>query len=224
MARNGTKSSSTVAVAGHAHVLVHHERQPGQIVREARAHAAPGMRMPPVLHVAFQELPAPPRAGCVRAPAPAPRTRTPSRPAADHENRTRRCSDRGRCAPTAAAERLIQRPLVDHGVEGGIRCAAREITLSRSFQAPMQPPIACRADAGVLRRVMVRRASRSEPRRAEQDDHVARSHPGPGPAASAGPRTDRAHCRSRRPGCRDAAPRDRRGLRCRPMKVRRSAE
>ena len=39
-------------------IVRHHERQPQQIVGTARAHAHAGFRMPPVLHVALDELPA----------------------------------------------------------------------------------------------------------------------------------------------------------------------
>ncbi len=44
------------SVAGHAQVLIHHERKPHQIIGESRAHAASALRMPPVLHVALHEL------------------------------------------------------------------------------------------------------------------------------------------------------------------------
>ena len=56
--RNGTCASSTLGVAGDAHVFGHHEGQPQQIVGAAAAQAAAGRLVPPVLHVAFDELPA----------------------------------------------------------------------------------------------------------------------------------------------------------------------
>ena len=56
--RNGTRSSSTPDVAGRADILRHHVRQPQQIVGAARAQAAAARLVPPVLDVAFDELPA----------------------------------------------------------------------------------------------------------------------------------------------------------------------
>ena len=45
-------------VAGREHVTASRERQPQVVVGKVRAHAAAGGRMPPVLDVAFDELPA----------------------------------------------------------------------------------------------------------------------------------------------------------------------
>ena len=68
--RKGTSSSSTVVVARDAHVLIDDVGEPDEVVREARAHAAPGVRVPPVLHVALDELPRAPRSRrCARATA-----------------------------------------------------------------------------------------------------------------------------------------------------------
>jgi hypothetical protein len=44
-------------VAGHAHVLGGHMGQPEEIVRAAAAQTAAGRLVPPVLHIAFDELP-----------------------------------------------------------------------------------------------------------------------------------------------------------------------
>jgi len=44
-------------VSGGAHVFGHHERQPQQIVGAARTQAASARLVPPVLHVALDELP-----------------------------------------------------------------------------------------------------------------------------------------------------------------------
>ena len=54
--RNGTRSSRIDVVAGGRHVVRRDKRQPQQIVGAARAHAAPGRRMPPVQHVPGLEL------------------------------------------------------------------------------------------------------------------------------------------------------------------------
>ena len=43
-------------VAGDAHIVIDHVRQPGEIIGEPGAHAAPALRVPPVLHVTFDEL------------------------------------------------------------------------------------------------------------------------------------------------------------------------
>src|SRR5688572_27261802 len=43
-------------VAGDAHVVVHDVRQPREIVGESRADATSAVWMPPVLHVALDEL------------------------------------------------------------------------------------------------------------------------------------------------------------------------
>src|SRR5690606_4656171 len=43
-------------VSGDADIVVHHVRQPGQVIREASADTAPALRMPPVLHVSLLEL------------------------------------------------------------------------------------------------------------------------------------------------------------------------
>src|SRR5437016_3249907 len=46
------------AVSSRADVVRDHQRQPEKIVGKARAHPTTRGRMPPVLHVAFLELPA----------------------------------------------------------------------------------------------------------------------------------------------------------------------
>ena len=88
-------------VVGRLHVPAQRERQPEVIVRNARPNAAPRRRMPPVLHVALDELSAraeqqvlaqQPRAGC--GPPP-------SRPAAGRGSRTPRRTGSSRCGPTS---------------------------------------------------------------------------------------------------------------------------
>ena len=54
-------------VAGDRDVVIHDVRQPHEIVGEAGPDAAPALRVPPVLHVALDELARRPRAGCARA-------------------------------------------------------------------------------------------------------------------------------------------------------------
>jgi hypothetical protein len=44
-------------IAGGGHVVVDDVGQPHQVVGKARSHAAAALWMPPVLHVAFDELP-----------------------------------------------------------------------------------------------------------------------------------------------------------------------
>ena len=54
--RNGDFFVQNSGVACHGDVVRDHERQPQQIVGAERAHAHAGFRMPPMLHVAFDEL------------------------------------------------------------------------------------------------------------------------------------------------------------------------
>ena len=58
------------SVAGHGDVVVDDERQEVQVVGDAGADAAAGRRVPPVLYVAFLELPARPTAGSGPASLP----------------------------------------------------------------------------------------------------------------------------------------------------------
>ena len=99
------------------------ERQPQQIVGAARAQAAAARLVPPVLHVAFDELPAG-GAQQMRARELGPReAAAPSRPAADRGSRTRRpagssrrASRGGSSCPDRRSQRLISTSNESSGV------------------------------------------------------------------------------------------------------------
>ncbi len=55
--RNDTSSSSTASISSGRHVMQRRVDQPQPIVGEPRPHAFPAGLVPPVLHVAFDELP-----------------------------------------------------------------------------------------------------------------------------------------------------------------------
>ena len=121
--RNGTRSSSTRGVAGGAHVLGDHERQPQQIVGAAAAQAAAGRLVPPVLHVAFDELPA---GGAQQVLARQVRPRQQQRHhvlqlIAEAEGAARLVVAGAR--PEPAADGLIEQPAVHQHVERIVRRA-----------------------------------------------------------------------------------------------------
>ena len=94
--------------------------QPEQVVREMRAHAGTGWRVPPVLHIAFWKLPRGPQqnllAQHVRRRAGqgqrilqlVPETKGPA------------SLVEARLGPQAARHGLVQQPAVDHGIEQGV--------------------------------------------------------------------------------------------------------
>src|SRR5918994_5263892 len=108
-------------VAGRDHVVIHNVRQPGEVVRESGAHAASALRMPPVLNVALEKL-----AG--RGPEYVlPRHYRLGVHECHHilklvaEAVSAAALIERRAGPHAAGERLVQRPTVDHRIEGGLR-------------------------------------------------------------------------------------------------------
>ena len=98
--RNGTISSRTVDVAGGFDELDHGVGQPQQIVGHARANAAAGRRMPPVLHVAFDKLAAGGAQHLLARHILVSRRTAPLHPATDRGSHTLRLIDRTRRAPT----------------------------------------------------------------------------------------------------------------------------
>ncbi len=108
-------------VAGDADVVAGDERQEVQVVGDARADPASGRRVPPVLHVAFFELPR------RRSQNLRPRL---LRRAVDQRHRVLKLvaeperSARlveARPAPHPTGERLIEQPAVQHQVERRVR-------------------------------------------------------------------------------------------------------
>ena len=117
-------------IAGHLYIVIHHVRQPGQVIGEACPHAAPRRRMPPVLHIPFLKLPS---RGAQDVRARHLRLRI-------HEChhvlqlvaesvRASALIDR-RARPHPAGERLVQRPSVDDGIEERLRRTYRHYTES----------------------------------------------------------------------------------------------
>ena len=105
------------AVAGMAHVRGHGVRQPQQIVRAPRPGAAAGRRMPPVLHVAVDELPRR-RAQQVRPAQIGPRVQQRHHVLQLIAEAERAAGLIGAAAgPDAAAQRLIQQPAVHQQIE-----------------------------------------------------------------------------------------------------------
>ena len=120
--RNGTLSSSSASSPRDLEVVRGGVGQPQQVVRDAGAGAAARRRMPPVLHVAFDELAAARRAADARARA------------SGFEHRQRhhvleliaeavgaaRLVER-RARPDAAGQRLVEQPAVEQQVHRPIR-------------------------------------------------------------------------------------------------------
>ena len=100
---NGTWTSRSVTVAGRADVVSDDVRQPEQIVRASRAQSASARFVPPVLHVAFDELPAGrPDQLLLREVGPRQRQRHAC-PGADRGSRTRRRAGSTRTGPRAGS-------------------------------------------------------------------------------------------------------------------------
>ena len=180
-------------VAGDPHVVVDHVRQPGEVVGEPRAHAAAALRMPPVLHVALDELARRRAQDVLARHAPARRSTKRHhvlqlvaeavRAAALVERRAR---------PHPAGQRLVERPAVDHRVERRAPACCTVMTESRSAQrcdgAASRPPrrrrrsryaaTACRGLASLAAGAEQRRRSRA-------------SRPAPARARTAARRRDR---------------------------------
>ena len=114
--RNGTASSSTAASPVDLEVVRDGVGQPEQVVGDARAHAAARRRVPPVLHVALDELP---RRGAQEVLARELGLRHGERHhvlqlVAEAVGAARLVERRAR--PDAAGERLIEQPAVEQQV------------------------------------------------------------------------------------------------------------
>ena len=107
-------------VAGGAYVMRSDEGEPEQIVRHARAHARTGLGMPPVLHVALDELP---RGRAQDVFARELRCGMHERHhilelVAESEGTARLV--KGRASPDAAAQRLVEQPAIEQEIGGGL--------------------------------------------------------------------------------------------------------
>ena len=87
-------------VAGDLDIMGDDISQPTAVIGDARADAASRFRQPPMLNVAFDELPRGGAQRCAHARFRAATRTAPSRPAIDRENHRRRSPDRSRRAPT----------------------------------------------------------------------------------------------------------------------------
>ena len=102
-------------------IVADDERQPEIVVGEARADAAAGRRMPPMLHVAFLELL---RGRCrmhmlARTCGMAVHQRHHILQLVAESERSARLIER-RASPDAATERLVQQPVVDERIERAV--------------------------------------------------------------------------------------------------------
>ena len=119
--RNGTLSSSTAASPGRRDIGGGGEGQPDAVVGDARAHALAGMRQPPMLHVALDELPRRRRAAdgarvsCGRGEA---QRHAVLQLVAEAVGAARLIEAGAR--PDAAGERLIEQPAVEHDVHRAV--------------------------------------------------------------------------------------------------------
>ena len=160
-------------VARHAHVVIDDERQPHEVIREARASTATGVRVPPVLYVAFDELSRLRRAGCARAQAPGRGRRTPCSPGAGRGIRRRRSTDR---MPERAHMRHASAWYSDHrftiasNAGSGVRTV---IVVRRRCQSAMVASMASAAAPGAPNRRINPRAS-SAPRAAPSSTMISR--------------------------------------------------
>ena len=119
--RNGTTSSSTAASPVALDIVRDGVGEPHAVVGDARAHALAGMRQPPMLHVALDELPG---RGAQQMRARQCRLRGGKRHAvlqlvAEAVGAARLVERRAR--PDAAGQRLIQQPAVQHDVHRPVR-------------------------------------------------------------------------------------------------------
>ncbi len=121
--RNGICSSRMRGVARYLDVMRDYEWEPAHIVRASRADAQTGFRMPPVLHVSFEELPGRGRQNV--------RSRKVRREVKERERilqliaiseRAARLVQRG-AAPESAAQRLVGQPAIQQKIDGEQRGA-----------------------------------------------------------------------------------------------------
>ena len=181
-------SSSTDASPVDAEVVVHDVGQPGEIVREAGPDAASALRVPPVLHVALDELPA---GGAQDVLARERRLGVDERhhvlQLIAEAVRAAALVER-RPGPDAAGERLVQRPAIEHRVEAGLRRAHGD-TESRSLPGGDGRGRVPRGRARRRRTSASAAAPRPHPRRRRAGRRSRASRPAPARRRTAARRT-----------------------------------